>query len=124
MLLETLTQTTAFAGETSSDTIVRVLEREPNWQLLPDTAPPSIRKLIRRCLEKDLHRRLRDIGDARLEIEDALAGHEPDAEPSASSRLRSPHVRWAIAGALTHRRLSRSNRSKRSSRFLPRDAGE
>jgi eukaryotic-like serine/threonine-protein kinase len=99
VLFEALTQTNAFAGETSSDTIVGVLEREPNWQLLPDTVPPTIRKLIRRCLEKDVHRRLRDIGDARLEIEDALAGHEPDAEQAASSRLRFPRVRWAIAGA-------------------------
>jgi eukaryotic-like serine/threonine-protein kinase len=99
VLFEALTQTNAFAGETSSDTIVRVLEREPNWQMLPDTVPPSIRKLIRRCLDKDVHRRLRDIGDARLEIEETLAEPESEAGKAAESRQRSPRVRWTIAGA-------------------------
>jgi serine/threonine-protein kinase len=100
VLFEALTYTHAFAGETSSDTIVRVLEREPNWQLLPDSAPPSIRKLVRRCLEKDVSRRLRDIGDARLEIEEALAGREPEAkEAAASASPRARRVHWATVAA-------------------------
>jgi serine/threonine protein kinase len=74
VLYEMLTGRRAFPGQTTSDTIAAVLEREPAWDRLPDATPSGIRRLIRRCLEKTLKRRLRDIGDARIELEDALAG--------------------------------------------------
>ena len=57
-----------------ADTIAAVLEREPDWSALPAKTPVSVRRLLHRCLEKDPKRRLRDIGDARLEIEEALGG--------------------------------------------------
>jgi Tol biopolymer transport system component len=65
-----LTGRTAFGGETISDTIVRVLERDVDWDALPASCPLRIRDLLRRCLQKESSRRLRDIGDARLELDD------------------------------------------------------
>ena len=73
VLYEMLTARPAFyGGETISVTIAAILEREPDTSTLPAQTPPSIRRLLQRCLEKDPRRRLRDIGDARLEIEEAL----------------------------------------------------
>src|SRR5262249_11256765 len=74
VLYELLTSRKAFPGETLSDTIAAVLTRDPDWRALPEAVPASIRQLLRRCLERDLTRRLRDIGDAHIEIIDALAG--------------------------------------------------
>jgi hypothetical protein len=73
VLYEALTGRKAFEGETVSDTIARILEREPAWSELPGQTPPSARHLLERCLEKESRKRLRDIGDARLELEAALA---------------------------------------------------
>jgi Tol biopolymer transport system component len=69
---EMLTGRPAFGGETPSDTVAAILEHDPDWTVLPPQTPPSIRRLMQRCLEKDPKRRLRDIGDARLEIEESL----------------------------------------------------
>lgn len=73
VLFEMLTGRTAFGGETISDTIARVLEREVDWDALPASCPPRIRDLLRRCLRKESNRRLRDIGDARLELDELSA---------------------------------------------------
>ncbi len=72
VLFRMITRERPFHGETVSDAIVSILEREPDWRLVPDTTPASIRRLLERCLQKDPHRRLRDIGDARIELEEAL----------------------------------------------------
>ena len=72
VLYEMLTARRAFTGETASDTIAAIFEREPDWNALPAQTPASIQRLLKRCLEKDPKRRVRDIGDARLEIEEAL----------------------------------------------------
>src|SRR5260370_8178716 len=69
-----LTGCRAFSGDTASDAIAAILEREPPWDRLPDATPTAVRHLLRRCLEKDPKCRLRDIGDARIELEKALAG--------------------------------------------------
>ena len=74
VMYEMLTGQRAFAGETVSDTIAGILERQPDWARLPSSTPTAIRRLLQRCLEKDAKRRLRDIGDARAEIDDALSG--------------------------------------------------
>jgi len=74
VLFEMLTGRTAFGGETISDTIARVLERDVDWAALPPAIPVRVRDLLRRCLQKDPNRRLRDIGDARIEIDDILTG--------------------------------------------------
>ncbi len=82
VLYEMLTGHQAFLAETVSDTVVAVLKGEPDWQRLPASTPAPIRRLLRRSLEKDPTRRLHDIADARLEIEEGLA--EP-LEPGAAA---------------------------------------
>lgn len=74
LLYELLTGRRAFQGETLSDTIAAVLEREPDWKALPGATPASIRELLRRCLHKDATRRLQDIAEARRTIEHAQRG--------------------------------------------------
>jgi serine/threonine protein kinase len=73
-LYETLTGKRSFSGETASDAIAKILETEPDWEALPKDSPPRIRSLLWRCLQKDLHRRLRDIGEARFEISEVQSG--------------------------------------------------
>ena len=73
VLYEMLTGCRAAKGATVSETIAAVLESEPDWTALPPTVPPNVQRLLRRCLEKDARRRLKDMGDARLELEDAAA---------------------------------------------------
>ena len=73
VLYQMLTGRSAFEGETVSDTIVAILEREPDWNVLPAATPPAVRRLLQRCLENDPRRRLHDVADVRIEIEDALA---------------------------------------------------
>jgi eukaryotic-like serine/threonine-protein kinase len=72
VLYELLAGQRAFEGDTVSDTLAKVLEREPDWRLLPAGTPAKVRDLLGRCLEKDVNRRLRDIGDGRIELLDAL----------------------------------------------------
>jgi Tol biopolymer transport system component len=71
VLFEMLTGRVAFAGETTSDTIAKILERDPDWAGLPAVTPARIQQLLRRCLAKDQKQRLRDIGDVRLEMDSA-----------------------------------------------------
>src|SRR6185503_2162071 len=95
VLYELLTGRRAFGGETPSDAIAAILEREPDWTKLPPSTPPAIRRLLRRCLEKDPKRRLRDIGDARLELDDDSA---PVLLTQTSSSSRSSV--WKTAAAV------------------------
>ncbi len=74
LLYELLTGTQTFHGEDVTDILAAVVRAEPDWTCLPATTPPSIRNLLRRCLQKDAKKRLRDAGDARIEIEEALSG--------------------------------------------------
>ena len=102
VLFEMLTGGLAFPGETTSDRIAAVLERQPKWDALPASTPASIRRLLRRCLEKDQVRRLHDIADARIEIDDARAGKE-DVEPEHVPSSSAPRslLPLGIAVALT-----------------------
>jgi len=79
LLYEMLAGKRAFAGKSAGEIITAVQEREPDWEALPDAMPHSIRRLLRRCLEKDSHRRLHDIADVRIEIDDAVQGVDPVA---------------------------------------------
>jgi serine/threonine protein kinase/Tol biopolymer transport system component len=104
VLYEMLAGRKAFAGETVSDTIAAILEREPDWSALPATTPPSIRRLLQRSLAKDPKRRLRDISHARIEIEDGA--HEPVTADVASGSIESqrrgllaPRTVWRLAAA-------------------------
>jgi eukaryotic-like serine/threonine-protein kinase len=98
VLYELLTGRRAFGGDEISDTLAFVITKEPEWSALPADVPTAIRRVLRRCLEKDRNRRFADIADVRLDIEDALnAG--PDATVagiSAPSDVRSSRRLLAI----------------------------
>src|SRR5690348_11058794 len=79
LLYEMLAGKAAFGGESTSDILAGVLRSEPDWSSLPTATPPRIRKLLRRCLERDRKQRLRDIGEARIAID------TPDEEASPAS---------------------------------------
>ena len=98
VLYEMLTGQRTFAGETVASTMAAVLEREPDWRKLPRDTPVRILDLLRRCLQKEMNRRLRDIGDAWIEIEEAVTAG-PDVSAAASG-LRRDRWRWTIWGAL------------------------
>ena len=70
LLFEMLTGKRAFEGETVSDTLAAVLMKEPDWAVLPEQTPAAVRRVLRRCLQRDARARLRDIADARLELEE------------------------------------------------------
>ncbi len=104
VLYEMLAGRPAFAGETVSDTIAAILAREPEWRALRETTPTGVRRLLQRCLEKDRKRRLRDIGDARMEIE-ALTSETPGTSdatitPSSTSPVRRLSLAVAVLGVL------------------------
>jgi hypothetical protein len=73
VLYEALTGRRAFHGNTFADCFAAILEREPDWSALPSSTPPGIVGLLQRCLDKDAQRRLREIKDARRELESAMA---------------------------------------------------
>jgi Tol biopolymer transport system component len=94
VLYEMLTGHAAFPGETVSDTIAAILEREPDWAALPATTPAMVARLLKRGLEKDPKRRVRDIADARAEIDDALEGGKAPAMVVGRPPGISPHSVW------------------------------
>jgi len=73
VLYEALCGCRPFVGETATDLVAKILEREPDWSTLPPETPPIVQLLLRRCLAKDRNKRLRDIGDARIDLEQAIA---------------------------------------------------
>jgi Tol biopolymer transport system component len=104
LLFEMLAGRRAFAGETVSETMTAVLEREPDWPGLPEETPQTVRRLLRRCLEKDRQRRLHDIADARIEIEDLLqtpaeVGRTSGARRTGKRLLRLSAIVALAAGA-------------------------
>ena len=101
VLYEMLTGRPVFGGRTVTDVVAAILEREPDWKLLPDSVPAGIRRLMRRCLAKDPRTRLHDIADARLEIDDARTGiqHEPNAASPQRTRGFAGVVLLSIAAA-------------------------
>jgi non-specific serine/threonine protein kinase len=74
IMYQMLTGQLPFEGKTATDTLARIIEREPAWQRLPESTPRNIRIMLRRCLEKDPDRRLGDIADVCLQIDEALGG--------------------------------------------------
>ena len=87
VLYEMLAGQPAFAGDTTSDTIARILEREPDWTRMPRETPGGLHRLMRRCLVKDARRRLKDIADARLDL-DGIGESVADAavQPGETAR--------------------------------------
>jgi Tol biopolymer transport system component len=99
MLFEMLSSHRPFEGETLSDTVARILEREPDWSKLPRDTPPALRKLVERCLRKDVRRRLHDIADARIDLEDVdlTAGPADGGDAVASGTRKRPWINWVAA---------------------------
>jgi serine/threonine protein kinase len=100
VLFEMITGKQAFSGETLTDTLAAVVRADPDWNALPAVTPEVIRRLLRRCLNKDQKQRLRDIGEARITIERFLAGRSEEITELATRKealpLRKPFL-W-IAG--------------------------
>jgi serine/threonine-protein kinase len=86
ILYEMLSGVRLFGGESVSDDLAGVLKSEPEWERLPGDLPPSILRVLRRCLHKDRRERLQAIGDARLELQDA--GHDPMTADSMPTKNR------------------------------------
>ncbi|HET6349253.1 MAG TPA: protein kinase, partial [Candidatus Krumholzibacteria bacterium] len=85
VLLEMLTGERTFAGETVSETLASVMKDEPDWSALPAAAPARVRDVLRRCLVKDPRQRLRDIGEARIRIEEEIAGKPVATDATAAA---------------------------------------
>ncbi|MHC4427278.1 MAG: protein kinase domain-containing protein [Planctomycetota bacterium] len=111
VLYECLAGRRAFGGQTTTDSTAAILEREPDWSALPAATPPTIQLLLRRCLQKDRRRRLRDIGDARIELDQAIDDPTSTSLGLAGAALATAKVEpwwtrwstvlpWAVACAL------------------------
>jgi hypothetical protein len=88
----------AFAGPTVADTYVSILEREPDWSALPDQLPGRVRYLLDRCLQKDAGRRRRDIGEVRIEIEEAARElAEPSPAKEDATQVLASGMKFAAA---------------------------
>jgi hypothetical protein len=109
VLYEMLGGRKPFEGETVTDVLASVIKTEPDWEALPQDTPPRLRELIRRCLTKDPKQRLRDIGEARIAIEETISGVAPGLGPADAtlkggattsvSRARRA-LPWALAALL------------------------
>jgi serine/threonine-protein kinase len=105
VLYEMLTGKMPFAGETVSDALAAVIKDPPDWSLLPASTPGRLRVLVQRCLQKDPRQRLQAIGDARISIDEVLAGApEPAAPAAAPAQTPIPAWRsllpWGLAALL------------------------
>jgi Tol biopolymer transport system component len=111
VLFEMLSGRQLFAGEDITEVLARVLERDPDWTLLPASLPPALRRLLERCLTKDPKARLRDISEARYTVDEVIAGRSGLVMPAsaaiavpvsrATSRLRpAVIIPWLLSGAL------------------------
>ena len=121
VLYEALTGARMFGAAEVSDTLALVLTKEPDWAALPAATPAPVRRLLRRCLEKDRNKRLADTADARLEIDEALL--DP-ASGTVTPAAETPVPRWrrlapwtaaaaALAGSARLRATGGRPRSRR-----------
>ena len=98
VLFEMLTGTRLFEGETISDTIAAILTRSPEFERLPASTPPGVRRLLERCLDRDPRGRLRDIGEARIALERAIGGGDKEQRPPPPRGRAGSRVPWLVAG--------------------------
>jgi len=96
VLYELLTGRTTFGGKTVTDTLAKVLEGEPDWKALPGVTPWRIQELLRRCLTKDAHDRLRDIATVRIEVKLALEEPITVSPIGAASAAQAPLWRLSL----------------------------
>jgi eukaryotic-like serine/threonine-protein kinase len=95
VLYEMLTGKMAFSGEAVTDTLAAVIRAEPDWSQLPAATPVRVRVLLQRCLQKDPKQRLRDIGDARISLDEVLSG-APDPALADTPQAAAPLWRRAL----------------------------
>jgi serine/threonine protein kinase len=105
VLYEMLTGKMAFSGETVSDTLAAIIKDHPDWQQLPNATSARVRVLVQRCLQKEPRQRLQAIGDARIAIDEVLAGApEPGPVQQIVSAPQTPawrrYLPWGLAAAL------------------------
>ncbi len=98
VLFEMLAGTRPFPGDEISDTLAGILKSEPPWDALPRDTPAAIRRLLRRCLQKDRQQRLQHIGDARLEIDEARGAIAPEHVAVPAGTVQRPFL-WIAAAA-------------------------
>jgi serine/threonine protein kinase/Flp pilus assembly protein TadD len=101
VLYEMLTGEVPFKGETASDTLANILDKDPDWEVLPQTTPANIQVLLRRCLEKNPRSRLQHIGDAVIEIRETLS------PPSTAPPMTCPTLVSLEPGVAAKTRLRR-----------------
>ena len=101
VLFEMLTGRRAFPGDDATEILASVIKSEPHWDSLPASMPPQFRKLLRRCLEKDIRRRLQAIGEARIHLEEVAdtSGTDATGIPAAIPPMPAWQRRlpWAVA---------------------------
>jgi len=100
VLYEMLTGSKLFDGETISDMLASVLKTDPDWNTLPAGTPHALRVLLARCLEKDPLRRLRDIGDARIVLEEILSGKGDAQQPAPAEAAPVAKARSGLVTAV------------------------
>ena len=100
VLYEALAGKRTFPGNTTTEILVGILDREPDWNALPANTPENVRCLLRRCLAKDPHGRLHDMADARLELEETLAGRVSGPIVATERRDSRRHLAAGVACGL------------------------
>jgi serine/threonine protein kinase/Tol biopolymer transport system component len=100
VLFECLTGKRAFEGETVTETLAAILKAEPDWGALPTTMPSKLKDLLCRCLRKDIKKRLHDIADVRIEIEEVSASPEGSIASSGKTAIetarRTSSIMWFV----------------------------
>jgi serine/threonine protein kinase len=122
VLYEMLTGRAVFSGKTISEIVSEVLKSEPDWGRLPPDTPPAIRRLLRRCAQKDRKHRLHDIADARLELDEATSGSQDDfrtVQTATTKRRRERFVFLSVLALATMFATVQSVRLWRQASMLP-----
>jgi serine/threonine protein kinase len=98
VMYEMLTGQQAFQGDSAPQILTKVIERDPDWSLLPSSTPASVRRLLRRCMHKDRTRRLKSADTIRIEVDEALV--DPVSADASDKPASNPRLPWIVAGVL------------------------
>lgn len=121
VLYEALTAKRAFQGTNIAETLAAVLEREPDLAALPTATPIPLLTLLKRCLRKEADRRLRDIGDARIELEDLLAAPTAESPARRQATMTRRTAVSALVGAVAGAAITGGIAVSRYRRSAPRN---